>query len=150
RFGAGALAVVDLPPLTGAPIEPSQLRAVATLLWAREVDAAGLIDFVDAMAEGGVTGRLLLPLEHGGGQLAEYWRGRHQRFSAEERQALYMRVFGDRAVPGDGSTPARFEQLVAALAAIGSTEDTGSRVMAGLGVLAQEVAQQLTDRSAGI
>ena len=51
RFGAAALGVVDLPPLD-EPDRPSaaQLRAAATLLWARHVDEAGLLDFTDALA----------------------------------------------------------------------------------------------------
>jgi hypothetical protein len=146
HLGAAALAVIDLPPLTGSSLEPAQLRAVATLLWAREVDQAGLLDFVDALAEGNTTGALLLPIGGGADRLAQFWRGRHQRFTADERRALYQRVFGD---PADGGTTG-LDQLVAALANVGATLDAGSRAMAQITVLAQEVAQQLSDRSAGI
>jgi hypothetical protein len=150
RFGAAALGVIDLPPLTGGPVEPTQLRAVATLFWAKEVDEAGLLDFVDALAEGTVTGRLLLPLERGADRLAEYWRGRNQRFTADERRALYARVFGDPRDAGGDAPAAGLEQLVAILASIDATLDAGPHVLGQLGVVAREVAQQLSDRSAGI
>jgi hypothetical protein len=148
RLGAAALEVNDLPPLTGASVEAGQLRSVATLFWAKEVDAAGLLDFVDALAEGLVTGRLLLPLERGADKLAEYWRGRHERFDAGERQALFLRVFGDERA-GDTVTN-NLERLVASLAAIGVTLDAGAHVLAQVGVLGLEVAEQLSERSAGI
>jgi hypothetical protein len=148
RFGAAALSVIDLPALTGSAIEPAQLRVVATLFWAKEVDDAGLIDFVDALAEGTVTGRLLLPLESGASRLAEYWRGRNQRFTRTERRALYARVFGDPRGPGDDASA--LAQLMTILAGIGTTLDNGPRVLAQLGVVALEVAEQLTERSSGI
>jgi hypothetical protein len=148
RFGAAALGVVDLPPLTGGHVEPAQLGAVATLLWAKEVDDAGLLDFVDALADGAMRGTLLLPLQRAGDRLGEWWRDRVHRFTADERRALYERVFGDPHAAG--TTAAGIEDLVSVLVEIGTVPEDTARAGARLSTVAQDLAERLSDTSAGI
>jgi hypothetical protein len=116
RYGAAALDTIDLPPLVGpgGELVPAQLRAVGALLWAREVEAAGLPSFVDALADGVLEGKVLLPIAAGADRLMLYRRTRTRRFSAGERQAIYARLFGE---PGDAAHPftAGFGALLGAL-----------------------------------
>jgi hypothetical protein len=146
RFGAAALGVIDLPPLADERIESGQLRAVAALFWAREVDAAGLLEFTAALAERILQGRLPLTITTSSERLMLYHRRQRERFGPEERAALYGRVFGDEA--GGDSMPL-FEQMVQALLAIGSG-DHSARATAVLAVAARNLAERLSQRSAGI
>jgi hypothetical protein len=150
RLGAAALDVIDLPPLTSASIDVEQIRVAAVLLWAREVEAAGLPSFVEAMAEGLVRGRLMLPVTSGGDRLMRYHRARSDRFGREERGALYARLFG---VPGDREHlfPILFEQLVGILDDIGRAGDRQSLspMRARLRIVGRELAELLS-ASAGI
>jgi hypothetical protein len=144
RLGSGALDVIDLPPLTGASIEPAQLRSVAALFWAMEVDGAGLLDFVDALAEGSRLGRFNVDLGRAAARLFDWHRRRGERLSGDERHALYGRVFGA------ADFGRRFDELVGELARV--AEDGGARpeVLARVQVAAAELAIDLSARSAGI
>lgn len=125
RFGAAALSVVDLPPLRSSSIDVEQIRVAAVLLWAREVEEAGLPGFVEALAGGLVKGTLILSLTSGADRIMRYYRDREHRFGREERQAIYARVFGD---PVDSLHPFSplFEQMVQNLAEIGAAATTTS------------------------
>ena len=94
RFGSAVLGLVDLPPIETARPSRADLGVAGVLLWARHVEETGLLDFVAALATGVSSGMLPLPLT---GpvvrRLIEWRRGRAERFSAEERAALYERVF---------------------------------------------------------
>jgi hypothetical protein len=152
RFGAAALDVVDLPALSAAgSVSTEQVRAAATLLWTCEVEQAGLPGFVDALADGVVTGRVFLPLTSGGDVLASYWHARRERFAPAERAALYERLFGR---PDDAAHPFRrgMEDLCQGLAAIGqaprTVETSGLQVRVQLA--GRELAQHLSEQAAGI
>jgi hypothetical protein len=146
-FGSAALGVIDLPPLS-APgrVAPAQLRAAATMYWCMCVDNAGLLDFVDALADAVWEGRLLLPNGDGATRLAEYRRERDDdRFTKGERRTIYDRLFG-------GDFPAQWDSLIDELCELGSMPvelGTGS-VMARISVAAQALAQGLSDRAIGI
>jgi hypothetical protein len=157
RFGAAALEVIDLPSLAapalpGAGVRVSdQLRVAATLLWTREVEAAGLPGFVDALAEGVVSGRALLPITTGADALARYWQGRHGRFTAAERSAVYERLFGRS---GEVVHPfvRGMDALCALLSELGRAPDPGAAagLQARVGVAATELADHLSRAGAGI
>ena len=150
RFGAAALSVIDLPPLTTAPIDVEQIRVAAVLLWAREVEAAGLPSFVEALAEGLARGRVTLPVTTGGDRLMRYYRAREERFGEPERHAIYDRLFGeaaDRLHP----FPPLFDEMVEVLAAIGrgAERESLARLHARLRFATRQVAELLSV-SAGI
>jgi len=151
RFGAPGLGVIDLPPLS-APgrLDAEHLRAVAVLFWASQVEEAGLLAFVEALARGLVEGHLILPITTGADALMEYWRDRHERFTAEERSALYARLFG---APGEaGGARAELAGLAQALSEIGRAGPSESTraLEARVNVRARDLAQRLSDLGAGI
>lgn len=153
RYGAAALDVIDLPPVAGPTGElvPAQIRAAGALLWASEIEQAGLPAFVDALAEGAVEGKVLLPITSGADRLMLYRRTRNERFTGDERRALYERLFG---APGDGAHPfaASFHRLLQTLDAIAHAGPQESLVgpAARANASAREVAQWLSEHSGGI
>ena len=151
-FGAAALDVVDLPPLPDvAGVSPEQVRAAGPLLWASQVEQAGLPAFVDALADGVVTGRVFLPLTTGADVLVGYWHGRRERFTPVERVALYERLFG-RSGEAEHPFQRGMEDLCQALSALGRaprTEGTAG-LMARTMLAARELAQHLSEQATGI
>ena len=144
RLGSGALDVIDLPPLTGANVEPAQLHAVAALFWAMEVDGAGVLDFVDTLAEGTRLGCFNFDFGRASAQLFEWHRRRSERLGADERAALYERVFGS------GDFEERFAELVRELARVAGDGQASPEVVARAQICAEELAVDLSARSAGI
>lgn len=151
RFGNAALGVIDLPPLaTSGAIVPAQVTATAALFWCAQVERAGLPAFVEALAEGVVHGTINLPVTTGGDRLMQFWRGRQQRFSAGEREALYRHTFGS---PGDhGGFDGLWTDFVNRLSAIGRSDpqDSLQRMVAGVNVIARELASYLSDHGTGM
>jgi hypothetical protein len=145
RFGAGALGLVDLPPITSSSLSPAQLRVAAVLFWAREVEGAGLLPFVEALAEQVVEGRLALPLTDGADRLVRYWRARDERYGAPERAALYARVFDAEAE----DELARLVDGLAEIGRVGRGQSTNAFV-ARVNVVARELGATLSARCAGM
>jgi hypothetical protein len=148
-FGSGVLGVIDLPPLTTAGrIAPAQLRAAATLFWCMCVEAAGLPALVDALADALWDGRLQLPIGGAGTRLMDYRRERdHHRFTADERRAIYDRLFG-----ASTGFPEQWMALVNGLSELGRAPvDVGTGELAArISITALELAQGLSDRAVGI
>ena len=151
RFGAPALGVIDLPPLpVGTGLSADQIRAAATLYWLSEIEEAGLPAFVEALAEVVFDGRLPLPLTTGAGRLMEYHRGRHERFDAGERRALYARLFGDG--DGTGTFGPSMRSLCRLLSELGrAPRDQGTATLgARINVVARDLAEWLSAHGTGI
>ncbi len=148
-FGSAALGVIDLPSLTTpGRIAPPQLRAAATLYWCMCVEEAGLLEFVDALADAVWDGRFDLPIGDAGSRIAQYRRDRNEhRFDANERKAIYERLFGDAT-----EFPAQWRSLIDGLCDLGTMAlDIGTaQVSARIAVAAQTLAQGLSDRAVGI
>jgi hypothetical protein len=147
-FGSAALGVIDLPSLAApGQIAPAQLRAAATLFWTMNVEGAGMPAFVDALAEAIWTGRMTLPIGGSASRLMEYRRGRDDRFTVDERRALYEQLFG----PATGF-PAQWVRLIDALVAFGTAPlDVGrSGMTARINEAALELAQGLSERAVGV
>lgn len=143
RFGPVGLGVIDLPALQSGQLVPEQIRVCGVLYWASEVEQAGLLPFVEALAEGVMSGSLVEPLGGAIPELSRFWRAREQRFAGPERRALFGRLFGD---------PSQFVELVRALSAIGReplTRGTGM-LEARVAVLARQVGLSLSNAGAGI
>ena len=146
RFGAAALDLADLPDIApSGQLSGAQIRAAGALLWAREVEEAGLPGFVDALAEGVLEGKVLLPITTAADRLMLYRRSRTQRFSAAERRALYDRLF-------DAQFLEAWTRLLTGLDAIAhaSRIDNLSGPTARVIAAARDAAQLLSERSTGI
>jgi hypothetical protein len=93
-----SLEAIDLPPGQVDEQEQARLRAVAALYLVAELEATGVVRAAEAVARLYASGALPGDIGTAGEQLLIFWRLRNQRFSHEERTAIYARMFGD----GDG------------------------------------------------
>jgi hypothetical protein len=146
RYGAAALDVIDLPNLASpaGEVSPAQVRAAGALLWAREMEATGLLAFVDALADGVAEGKLLLPIVAGGDRLMMYRQVRRDGFAAQERQALYARVFDREPFVG------AFRRLLDALDTWGRAPRVQAPSPVAIQMVAREVATELSLQAAGM
>jgi hypothetical protein len=148
-FGSAALGVIDLPPLTATGrIAPAQVRAAATLMWCMCVERAGLPELVDALADALWDGQMQLPIGDATSRVMHYRRERdHHRFTADERRAIYDRLFGSET-----GFPEHWTTLIDGLSDLGRTPaDVGTGgIAARVSITALELAQGLSDRAVGI
>ncbi|HUQ04034.1 MAG TPA: hypothetical protein VM261_16160 [Kofleriaceae bacterium] len=144
RFGTAVLGLVDLPAIEHARPSRAELGVAAVLMWARHVDEAGLLDLVDALADGVVRGTLPLPIQGEAVRKLMLWRRRHDKFAAEERRALYERVIGE--------LDARLADFIEVLVDIGHAgrHDSIRHLQVRAGVIGHELAGELTARATGI
>ncbi len=153
HFGGEALGVIDLPAIDGGQLNPAQIRISAVLFWAREVEAAGVLRFCEALAEGVALGRLAFPLERAARELVLFHRARQNRLARAERTAIFARLFDG---PGDSATEASFAPLLAALvealAVAARLPAQSSRTASSIRVAAagRALAALLTERSVGL
>jgi len=98
QLGEPDLGDIDLPPAT-SDADQATIRAVAPLYLAAELESARLLPAVEML--GGVFASGALPADLGPAsqRLVTFWQHRRDRLTAEERQALYGRVFGRASGP---------------------------------------------------
>jgi len=147
------LAPIDLPPVVGDAGDQARLREVPPLYLASELETAQLLPAAEAVA--GVYASGGLDVEGPEGELLlRFWRGRHDRFSAEERRAFFARLFGGPGptLAGHGAVNEAFEGLLLAvaqaLAELGTTPLPPAEV--ALRAAASDLAANLAGRSGGI
>lgn len=97
RAHAAAFALEDfsvpLPPASAVSADSDQLRAIAGLYFASELDAGGLIAAAEALA--GMTGAgVPFALGSAAAEVARFWQERHSRATLAERSALFASLFG--------------------------------------------------------
>ena len=113
------LGEIDLPPVVGSPADQANLLAVAPLYLASELESVGLIPTVEMLAGLFRRGGLTADLGPAARLLSSFWQTRRERFSAQERQALFARLFGNRLGPSlaaDEGSNDTFETLLVQLA----------------------------------
>lgn len=152
RFGSEALGAYDLPRLDDHRIDVGELRAVAVLWWLYKLEEGGLPSFAEALAKQFAAGRLDVRPDAGGRALDRYRRGAGARHTAEERRAVYSRLFGG---PGAVDPNHRFEdlweRLVEALArAAREPLAIGGEAKSDITAAASELCSNLAPRSAGV
>ena len=118
-FGPAGLGVIDLPPLRSGALIGAQIRVVATLYWARELEEAGILPFVESIAQGVMSGTWLAPIGAAIHPLVAFARRREQRFTRPERLALFDRLFGAAAEDGAADFDGLLRSFAEALSAIG-------------------------------
>lgn len=86
---------IELPPLHARQIDQAQLRAIASLYLAFELENAGLITAVETLA--GLLRSAALDLDVGaaGPLLLNFWKNRNQRATRTERQHSFSALFED-------------------------------------------------------
>jgi hypothetical protein len=101
RYVAGrpALESLELPPLTGADgsdveIEPENIRAVALLYAAVNLEEMRMFHVVDRITEIFNNGQLPVGFDAGGRALDTYYFDREDRLNEAERRMTYSRVLG--------------------------------------------------------
>ncbi|MES2318829.1 MAG: hypothetical protein V4631_15215 [Pseudomonadota bacterium] len=85
---------IELPPMNAAQIDQAQLRAVASLYLASELENTGLISAVETLAGLVRTGALGVDVGAATPQLVQFWQNRNQRASREEREHSFASLFG--------------------------------------------------------
>jgi len=142
RFGSAALGVVDLPDL-GSAQRPSgvQVKVAGALLWCREVESTGLLDFMDRLVRP-VT-MASMPFDGSAARrLVAYRDHARQRPTPEERRAWYTLVF---APP----FPEQLDGLVQGLVDFRREPARANASDTGLQVRREALAQLLSQRVQG-
>jgi hypothetical protein len=87
---------LELPPVVaGSAADQGTVRAVAALYLAAELESAMLVPAVELLAGLAMSGGLAVAdLGDAAESIADFWRGRHERFTAAERGAFFGRLFG--------------------------------------------------------
>jgi hypothetical protein len=110
-FALDQLGDIDIPEPVAARIDKAQLRALATLYLAADLEPAGIIASVEALAGLASTGAVSINLGSTEPLLADWWRRRHDRVGAAERNAFFSRLFGTASGPvaADAGRNVQFE-----------------------------------------
>ncbi|QAY75979.1 hypothetical protein [Sphingosinicella sp. BN140058] len=98
-FALDELGDIDIPDPVAARIDKAQLRALATLYLAADLEPAGIIPAVETLAGLAATGALQVDLGAAEGLVAAWWRARNDRISEAERNAFFSRLFGTSSSP---------------------------------------------------
>jgi len=98
-FSLDQLGDIVIPEPQTTQIDRAQLRALATLYLAAELEPAGIIPTVELLAGLSTSGGLNIDLGATGPMIAKYWRQRNNRATVLERNAFYSRLFGTAGGP---------------------------------------------------
>lgn len=154
RFGAQALGVLDLPGVGTGRVEPAQLSLAAAAWWLMSMDQAGLPSLVELLATGAARGTLDLNLDTAtAAHLVRFHREADEHFTADERAALWQRLFG-LGLPAGQEHPFRpaLGSLLQALSEAGRApaQQGLAHLQARVAVAALDVASFLTGQAVGI
>lgn len=151
---------ITLPDPASAHVDRAQLRALASIYLAADLEPAGIIESVQLLASLSATGGLTLDLRRAAPLIEQWWRHRHDRMSADERNAFFSRLFGATGGPtsAEGGSNQRFEgrmfDLCEALSALdpsaGAQSYGTSMSQNRARIAARALAQNLGDSSTGM
>ncbi|SRR6266436_439092 len=151
--------VIDLPAVLGAEGDQAQLRTVSPLYLCSELESARLLPVVEKLASLFALGGLQADPGHAGPHLVAFWQKRNERFTSQERHALFARLFGASEGPAEGGSQPRNEDflprmidLAGALTHMGSDPIYGRTPSAeeAVRMSAEALAANLLPRSGGI
>jgi hypothetical protein len=116
-FALDTLGNLDLPDVAPRDSgDQAQLRSIASLYLAAQLEKASLVTTVEDLAGLGMTGGLPFDLGKATPLLTAFWHDRNQRFGEKERLAFFARLFGsDDDGPGAMNSQAsnsQFENLM--------------------------------------
>src|SRR5262245_37940515 len=61
-FGQVAMQAIELGPISASQLVPAQIRAFGALYWCSELERAGLVPFLEGVADAIVRGTLVEPM----------------------------------------------------------------------------------------
>jgi hypothetical protein len=93
------LPALDLPPPASETMGQGQLRAIATLYLASELEAAGVVPAAEDLMRLARSGSLPVDLRGATPLLQTFWLGRNERASTEERRSCFSGLFGAAGGP---------------------------------------------------
>ncbi len=110
-FALEDFAAIELPPSSGSAMDQAQLRAIAALYLASELEAARVIPAAEDLIALARAGTLAIDLGSAAASLEQYWRARNERASEAERQSFFAGLFGvsSGASPVGGRANIEFE-----------------------------------------
>ncbi|HDR9508156.1 hypothetical protein C5615_17865 [Burkholderia cepacia] len=116
-FALDELGDIAIPDPVAARVDKAQLRALASLYLAADLEPAGVIPAVEALAGLSASGAVGVDLGGAGPLVANWWRHRAERLAAGERAAFYSRLFGTAYGPAaaDAERNVQFEECMLAL-----------------------------------
>ena len=101
---------IDLPPASGAFIDHAQLRAIAALYLASELETAGVVPAAENLMRLQRTGSLDIDIGGATPLLERFWLARNERATTAERQSFFSGLFGGvTATTSDSAPHAEFE-----------------------------------------
>lgn len=101
---------IELPSLSGGVVDQAQLRAIATLYLASELEAAGVIPAAETLTRLARSGSLSVDLGAAGPLIQAFWQGRNERVTTEERLGFFSGLFGTLEGP-DHAEQARNDEF---------------------------------------
>ncbi|MBD1844522.1 hypothetical protein H6F89_14185 [Cyanobacteria bacterium FACHB-63] len=150
---------IDLPPAMASESDRTQLKTVASLYLASELELARILPAIDTLVGIAISGGLRTDLGAAAPLIATFWQTRHQRFTTPERQAIFTRLFGTPAGPtlaASGGRNTAFEGLMIdfaeALYKIDPVPGLTTRISSDISTrtAARRLAGNLISRSGGI
>jgi hypothetical protein len=116
-FALDELGDIAIPDPVSTNVERAQLRALASLYLAADLELAGIIPAVEALASLSASGAASLDLGGAEPLVAIWWRHRAEKLAASERAAFFSRLFGVSYGPtaADGNRNAQFEECMLGL-----------------------------------
>jgi len=108
-FALDQLGDIDIPDAATDRVDKAQLRALASLYLAADLEPAGIIPAVETLAGLSATGATTLDLGGAEKLVATWWRHRNERVSAAERGAFFSRLFGTSTGPAAADADRNFQ-----------------------------------------
>ena len=159
-FALDELGDIELPEPAAARIDRAQLRALASIYLAADLEPAGIIASAEQLASLSATGAVRFDLGGAAAMLEQWWRDRNHRMTPDERNAFFAQLFGTSSGPVSASDRrnARFEdrmlelcESLTRLEEAGGTNEYGSNMgQARVRTAARALAQNLGDAGGGM
>lgn len=156
----GGVDGLDLPDGTASRVDRAQLRALASIYLAADLEPAGIIASAEQLAALVATGVVNFDLGGAAPLIEQYWRHRRDRMATEERSAFFARLFGTSSGPvsAEAGRNARFEDRMFELCeALTKFEEQGGPSERGTNMgqvrvrnAARALSQNLGDASSGM
>lgn len=161
-FALDELGDIAIPDPVSSRISKAQLRALAALYLAADLEPAGVIPAVEMLAGLAASGAAALDLGAAEPLIANWWRHRSKKLAANERAAFFSRLFGSAigATAAEANRNAEFEErmleLCEALYKLDETPGAGpygdfahqARIRSAADLLAQNLGAACTGLTA--